>query len=219
MKALLSIAVAFLVAATVSPAGGDASPAPAGYAWQMLPAINGRVLKPAGWFFSEIENSDGLGYLISEEDISDPKSFRTGLKVKYTVLDPAEGLTAPTAIARRIYEARKDRGQISELSIGKSGRFQILEFTHDEQVQDIDGAPWFHFVTAMFADDDRRLLIYVSFNCPRDVWPQKANFCATMLSDIVLFETPVGKETAEQATTGNAGESSLPSATPEARHP
>ena len=44
-------------------------------------------------------------------------------------------------------------------------------------------------------------------------------FAAILAAALLLQEHYTGEGTAEQATTGNAGESSLPSATPEARHP
>jgi len=177
--------VLFLAFWTCLDASADRQVPPVGFVWQDLDAVGGAVLRPSNWFCREIVVKNGVGYLISEEDIYAQDDYVTGMKIKYTQLDEGQKLSA-SDIARKIYRARQNKGPVSELILGSQSGFSTITFYHDEPVSSGSSLVTHHFVNYLMTNNKARLLIYITFDCPLDLWPEKQRLAQVMLSKMTL---------------------------------
>ena len=98
-------------AAQVSPppATGRQVAAPVGYNWQLLPEVNGAVLKPFTWNYKAETSRDAQAYFVTREKIMPGKQFQTGMSLNVVRQITAKSKQAADAYARA-FTARSGRG-------------------------------------------------------------------------------------------------------------
>ena len=79
---LLTIVAIVAIIGSISPALAIERPPPVeGYQWAECPEILAAFLRPEGWHFKKVKQSDIWGYFITKENIDTEGSFVTGLTV------------------------------------------------------------------------------------------------------------------------------------------
>lgn len=162
-------------------------PPPSGYVWQALEASGGAIKRPISWTCRAIDVSGGIGYLIAEENLFTTADYRTGFKIKYTYIDPKKTYSA-SDIVRRIYQKYQKSADNLDLVLTTEGGFSVARFYYNESVKHGGETVTHYFTNQIMYKDSARLLIFISFDCPLDEWPEKKRYAEVMLSDIRVYD-------------------------------
>ena len=95
-------------AAAPAPAASRSVAAPVGYNWQLLPEVNGAVLKPFTWNYKAEASRDAQAYFVTREKIMPGKQFQTGMSLNVVRQISARSKQPADAYARA-FTARSGR--------------------------------------------------------------------------------------------------------------
>jgi len=143
-------------------------PPPEGYEWQYCEEVNGRFLKPKGWFFRKDILNGTKAYFISKEEIIGEGKFSTGLSINViTEIQKRSGFTPSLYAANFLKQAMKAKA-VEKVWSEDFGPFAATGFSHPDSKADHQ----FYMSYLLAANEKSGTLYLMYFEAPQSEWEE-----------------------------------------------
>ena len=158
---------------------------PNGFTWQILPEMQGALLKPDGWHYKTDSNGDTVGHVISKEKIEKNGQFLTGLTFQCIKNVPQKsGMPASTYIKKFADEAATSQ-KLLERREFRRGAFECVQFRY---VSVAPGEPNVEIVDRLMANEKTGSVFLVIFEAPEKKWDAEYRIAEVILKQMVIDE-------------------------------
>jgi hypothetical protein len=131
-----------------------------GFTWQAIKPLGLSLLRPAGWFYKEVENKGTIQAEITKENIDKEGRFQTGL----TVVGPPTSID-PIAYARRLVEGFRSRFEaLSDTIEAKAAGRTFVRCMFKDAPHALQQA------VQVIVDPQAKRVVIMLFEAPVDSW-------------------------------------------------
>ena len=159
--------------------------APAGFAWQPLPASKAAALLPAGWYYRAEGPKGAPTYYLTQEEMGETGEFQTGLSLQ--VVRKAKAQTkrpAPQYAELLMLRTGFGKGQrVLEKAASVEGSWHKWTVRYRDAPPDADARVVFQMALANAKTDTLYLL---TFESPEKDWAEAWRLGAVMVRELVL---------------------------------
>lgn len=189
VRHLVTIILLATIGIPVTPAAETSRPAaPNGFAWRELEQVNGAVLVPDGWHFSELSSHGTLVYRVTREKLDkDSKTFRTGLTINVVKSVKSKSKAPPAIYAvKHVLDYIKAAESATEPKVDKAGKFQRITCYVVKKMPDVDPDIEFRIRLTTLANDETDTLYVLTFGTPKTEWDVNYEIGKTLFNPIML---------------------------------
>ena len=159
--------------------------APAGFAWQPLPAIRAAMLLPAGWSYRAEGPKGAPTYYLTQDELGESSEFQTGCSLQVVRKAQAKtGRPAPEYAERLLLRTGFGPGQqLLEKTAGAAGPFYQRTVRYRDAPPEAEARVVYQLALANARTDTLYLL---TFESPEKDWADAWQLGERMVRELVL---------------------------------
>jgi hypothetical protein len=140
---------------------GASSPSIPAYTWLEIKSLGLSLLRPAGWFYKEVEKNGTISAFITKENIAEKGRFQTGLTIHGI---PTKDMDPVTAARGYVYLLKSKAETLSDaVEMKVAGRSFVRVMIRDKQHP-------IQMAIQAIGDPQSKRVVIMNFEAPADSW-------------------------------------------------